>query len=193
MTVQIARHLFTTSEYEKMVSAGILTENDKVELLNGGIVEMTPIGSAHASCVKRLNHLLVQKVGSRAIVGVQDPVWLDEQSMPEPDLSLVAPRGDYYVDAHPGPDEILLLIEVADTTLEFDRSVKLPLYARAGTPEMWLVDLNAGCVEVHNMARGGSFRQMRLYNRGDMLETSVQILSSVAVVDILGPLEEDRP
>ena len=193
MTVQIERHLFTTAEYEEMVSAGILTENDKVELINGEIVEMTPIGIAHNAAVDRLNRLLNQATGTDAIVRVQSSIRLDDRSEPEPDISLLRPRDDFYGDAHPGPDDILLLIEVADTSLEFDRSVKLPLYARAGIPEVWLVDLNDERIEVHRTPEPGGYRTRDIYWRGDTLETSVQVLPPVAVVDILGPSEEDRP
>lgn len=132
-----------------MAQAGILAEDDRVELLNGEIVEMPPIGSRHAACVDRLNQQLSRSAGELAIVRVQSPIRLSAHSEPEPDLALLTPREDFYTEGHPGPEDTLLVIEVAETSAEFDRQVKLPLYAQAGIPEVWLIDLAEGHVEVH--------------------------------------------
>lgn len=117
MGVQLARRLFTVQEYYQMAQAGILTEDDRVELLDGEIVQMTPIGSRHADCIDRLTQLLVERVARRAIVRVQNPVRLGERSEPQPDLSLVKPHRNYAA-AHPGAEDVLLLLEVADTSAE---------------------------------------------------------------------------
>lgn len=138
------RHRLSVEDYHRMAEAGILGENARVELIKGEIIDMTPIGSRHAAAVKRLIQILSRAVGDTAIVSAQDPIILDAHSEPQPDLALLRPREDFYAAAHPRPDDILLVIEVADSSLPYDRDIKLPLYARAGIPEAWLVDIEAG-------------------------------------------------
>jgi Uma2 family endonuclease len=135
------RYRFTIRDYHRMGEAGILHEDSRVELVEGELVTMSPIGSVHVAAVNRLVRLFDRAVGEGAIVSVQNPVVLDDYSEPEPDIALLRPREDFYQSALPGPDDILLLIEVADTSLRYDREVKIPLYARHGIPETWLVDL----------------------------------------------------
>ena len=117
-----------------MAEAGILRHGERVELLSGVIVRMSPIGSRHAAWVDALANLLIDRIERRAMIRVQNPVRLDSNSEPEPDVTVIRRRGDFYASAHPGPDDVLLLIEVSDTTVAFDREVKLPLYAAAGNP-----------------------------------------------------------
>jgi len=169
MPVQVLRRRFTVDEYYRMAEAGILHEDDRVELIEGEIVEMAPIGSRHAACVKRLNSLLSQRVGARALVGVQDPIRLDEHSEPQPDVTILLPRPDFYASVHPGPGDILLAVEVADTSAEYDREVKVPLYARSGIRESWLVDLPAGVVEVYRDPSPQGYRQTQHLKRGDRI------------------------
>ena len=114
---------FTTADYYRMLEAGILTEDDRVELIEGEVIQMTPIGKRHAACVKRLNALLGRRFGDAVIVSVQDPIHLSEGSDPQPDLALLRPRTDFYAQSHPTPADVLLLIEVADTSVEFDREM----------------------------------------------------------------------
>jgi Uma2 family endonuclease len=159
MAVAMQKRLFTVAEYYAMLEAGILTEDDRVELIEGEIVEMAAIGSRHASCVKRLNDLLVSNLRERALVAVQDPVHLGDISEPEPDVSVLRRRDDYYSGAHPGPAEIFLLIEVADASLLFDRKVKIPLYAASGIPEAWLIDLTQAILEVYRKPEQGTYRE----------------------------------
>jgi hypothetical protein len=149
MPVQAPRRLFTVDEFHQMAEVAILGEDDRVELLSGEIVEMTPIGSRHAACVSRVNRLLGQHLGEAFIVRVQDPVRLDDYSEPQPDLVVVKARADFYRDAHPGPADVLLVIEVADTSAELDRADKVPLYSRSGIPEVWVVDLSARQIDVY--------------------------------------------
>jgi Uma2 family endonuclease len=134
---------FSVDEYHRMAEAGVLQPTERVELIEGKIVQMAAIGSRHAECVDRLNRILVQGIEDRGTVRVQNPVRLSDHSEPEPDIALVRPRPEGYADRHPGPDDALLIVEVADTTLTLDREVKMPLYARAGIPECWTVDLVA--------------------------------------------------
>ncbi len=140
MAVHAARRQWNIADYERMLEAGILGEDDRVELLCGEIVEMISIGSRHAACVKHLVFHLIEQLGSAAIVGAQDPVHLSSYSEPQPDISVCHPDPDFYAVRHPTPGDIILLIEVTDTSLLFDREEKLPLYAHAGIPEVWLVD-----------------------------------------------------
>lgn len=143
----VTRRPITVTEYHRMGEAGILGERDHVELIEGELVAMSPIGSYHAGTVTQLNQSLARAVGERALVSVRCPVRLDEFSEPEPDLALLKPRPDSYRDSHPGPADVLLLIEVADSSLNHDRVVKRALYARHAIPELWIVDLTAGEVE----------------------------------------------
>ena len=159
MTTQLQGRAFTVDEYYRMAEANILTEEDRVELIAGQIVAMSPIGSRHAACVKRLNLLLGKMVGDSMLLGVQDPIALDAYSEPESDLVLLRPRADFYAAAHPAAGDVLLVIEVADTSASYDRAVKVPLYAQAGIPEVWLIDLQAGCVEVHAHPQGHAYQQ----------------------------------
>ena len=179
MPVQVARRLFTVHEYYKMAQAGILHEDDRVELIEGEIVEMAPIGSRHAACVNRLNSTLSQSLGERAIVGVQNPIRLSEHSEPQPDLALLRAHPDFYSDAHPGPEDVLLVIEVADTTEDYDRGVKMPLYARSGILEAWLVDLAGGIIEVYRGPTPEGYQEVQRVQRGEGI--SVQAFPDVAL------------
>ena len=169
MAVQILRRRFSVEEYYLMAKAGILKEDDRVELIEGEIVEMSPIGSRHAACVRRLNQYLSQQVGSRALVSGQSPVRLGEHSEPQPDIALLRPRADFYSTAHPGSADVLLLIEVADTSVEYDREVKVSLYAQAGIGEYWLVDLAGESIEVYQSPAPEGYRQVRVVRQEDRL------------------------
>lgn len=141
------RHRVTVADFHKMGEAGIFLEDDRVEFIEGEMIDMAPIGSRHAGAVKRLTNLLASLAKDKAVISVQAPLYLGLYSEPEPDLMLLKPRDDFYSEAHLGAQDVLLLIEVCDTTARFDREVKLPLYARHGVAEVWLVDLEAGSVE----------------------------------------------
>ena len=186
MTTQPQKRSFTVSEYYRMAAANILTEEDRVELIAGQIVAMSPIGSRHAACVKRLNLLLGKIVGDSMLIGVQDPIQLDAHSAPEPDLVLLHPRADFYADAHPSATDVLLAIEVADTSADYDRKEKLPLYARAGLPELWLIDLQKNRVEVYARPQGDAYQQ-RIEVAADATLTSPTVAGlKLAGADILG-------
>ncbi len=181
------RRRFTTEEYHKMGEHGILAEDDRVELIAGEIVEMSPIGPPHAGHVARLNAVLGRLAGDRAIVWVQTPVDLDDYSEPQPDVVLLRPRADFYTTVHPCPADVLLLIEVADSSLDYDRNVKVPLYARAGVPEVWLVDLTgAGRVEVYQNPSGAGYGRLLRPSREDVVPLPGLEGVTLAVADILG-------
>lgn len=185
------RHLFSLEEFHQMGRTGIFGEDDRVELIEGEIVEMTPIGSGHAATVNRLTRLLGTQAGARAVLTVQNPLSIPGEgaavdSEPQPDLMLLAPRDDFYAAGHPTPEDVLLLIEVADTTLAFDRDVKLPVYARGGVGEVWLVNLQEGLVEVHRDPVQGSYRWTRRAFPGEDLEPEGVAGVRVAVGEVFG-------
>ena len=186
MSVQIQKHYFNVDEYYRMTQAGIFSEDDRIELIEGEVVEMSPIGSSHQGCVDQLSSVVMEKIGRAAIVRVQGPVHIDEYSEPQPDISLLKPRQDFYRRAHPTPTDVLLVIEVADTSLEYDRNVKLPLYARSGIPEAWLIILAKDSVEVHSEPKNGKYQKVQRLKRGKTLASPTIAGLKVNVDDILG-------
>ena len=169
-----------------MAEAGILSEDDRVELIEGEIVEIAPIGSRHGGHVNRLNRLFSQRAGDQAIVSVQNPVRLGEHSEPKPDLTLLKPRPDFYASSHPGPEDVLLVVEVAETSAAYDLEVKLPLYARAGIPEVWLVDLAEERVEVYRQPSPQGYQEVQRVRRGQHLSSQAFPNLELAVDDVLG-------
>ncbi len=186
MAVEVTRRLFSAAEYHRMAEAGILSEDDRVELIEGEIVQMGPIGSRHQACVNRLTRLFSRAIGDEAIVEVQGPVHLGEYSEPQPDLSLLRPRDDFYAHGHPTPADILLLVEVAETSQGYDRDMKVPLYARAGVPEVWLADLAEDAVYVYCQPQGGVYREVRQARRGESLAPRLLPHVTLEVGAILG-------
>jgi Uma2 family endonuclease len=156
----VARRLFTREEYHRMGEVGILKPSDRVELIRGEIVEMSPIGRRHYAFVNNLNHLLVQRLADRAIVAVQGPIVLAHDTEPEPDLAVIRKRVVPYKEREAFAEDALLVIEVAETSLAYDRSTKLRLYADAGIPEYWVVDCAAESVEVHRTPDAGRYRNI---------------------------------
>jgi len=149
MTTTIRTRLFTVEEFHKMGEAGILTDDDRVELIQGEIVQMTPIGPRHAACVNTLTRIFIQRVQPGVIVHIQNPISLDHHTEVYPDLALLRPRKDGYQNKIPDPADILLLVEVADTTLVKDQTEKLPHYARRDIPEVWIIDVVKQEILVH--------------------------------------------
>jgi Uma2 family endonuclease len=176
------RRRFTVHDYHRMAEAGILHEDDRVELIGGEIVEMSPIGGRHAACVREINRLLSRQVDDELRVDVQSPVRLGERGEPQPDLAVIRTRD--YGDSLPTPEDVLLLIEVADTSLVSDRDVKLPLYARSGIAEVWLVDLNEGAIERHTEPSQNGYRLVRRAMPGETLE-SAALPGLAAPVDVV--------
>lgn len=154
-----ARRLFTVEEYHRMGEVGILKAHDRVELIRGEIVEMSPIGRRHAAFVDNLTELLVTRLAGRAIVSVQNPVVVAADSEPQPDLKLLRRRPVPYKDAEATAADVLLVIEVAETSLRYDRTVKLALYAETGVPEYWLVDAGAEAIEVYRGPAADGYRE----------------------------------
>ncbi|MBE9078966.1 Uma2 family endonuclease [Romeria aff. gracilis LEGE 07310] len=169
MTVQILRKKFTVEQYHRMIESGILTERDRVELLQGEIIEMSPIGRQHAACVDRLNELFVMGLAAKAIIRVQSSIRLNDSSEPQPDLAILQRRSDFYANGHPQPKDIFALVEVSDTTVEFDRSVKVPLYAQDNIAEVWIIDLNAQLIEVCRQPQSTGYQRVQTFRRGQSL------------------------
>ena len=186
MSINPVHRRFTVDEYHKMAEAGILGEDDRVELLEGEIVQMSPIGRRHAAHVKRINRIFTRTLGDRAVVGVQDPVRLDEHSEPQPDVVLLRPRADFYEQGHPGPEDVLLLVEVAETSLDADRDYKLPLYARNGIAEVWIVDIAGGVVEVNRRPGPTGYSESVRRSRRESLTVAAFSDTSFPVDEILG-------
>jgi Uma2 family endonuclease len=161
--------LFTVSEYHAMAEAGILKEDDRVELIEGVIWRMPPIGSSHAGGVNRLNALFTSLLGRRAVVSVQNPAFLSDFSEPQPDLLILRFRDDFYAGEHPRPEDVFLLIEVADSSLDFDRRIKAGLYARHLIPEFWLRDLRNETLVVHRDPAPQGYRDVKTLRRGESL------------------------
>ena len=169
-----------------MAQAGVLKEDDRVELIEGEIVEMAPIGSRHAACVNRLTRLLSQHVGQHALLGPQNPIRLGERSEPQPDMALLRLRDDFYTAAHPGPEDIFLLIEVADTSVDYDREIKVSLYARFGIGEVWVVDLPAERIEVYRGPGPEGYRQTRIVGADEHLAPEAFPHVALSAREILG-------
>jgi Uma2 family endonuclease len=156
----LQRHRLSVDDYHRMGEAGVFAPNARVELIEGEVIDMAPIGTRHASVVKRLNAALSSAAQGRAIVAVQDPLNLSADSEPEPDLMLLRPRADFYSHAHPAPADVLLLIEVAQTSIGYDRDVKVPLYARHGVSEVWIVDPDGNAVRFFRQLGGEHYRDI---------------------------------
>src|SRR5262245_50112121 len=169
MAIEVSKRLFTVHEYHRMVDAGILSEDDRVELIRGEIIAMSPIGPRHSAAVLRATQSLVRLVGDLAIVGVQGSIRLDEYDEPQPDLYLLRPKDDFYASGHAGPADIFLVIEVADSSLEYDEGLKMRLYAETGVPEYWVADIRNDGLVAYAEPKENTYSVIRQFRRGDIL------------------------
>lgn len=176
------RYRLTIDEYHRMGGAGVLQPDARVELIQGDLIEMAPIGSQHAGAVLYLLNRFILQLAQSAIVGSQNPIVLGSDSEPQPDVLVLRPREDFYRSSHPTREDALLLVEVAETTMQYDRDVKIPLYARHGVPEVWLVDLNAAVVEVYRDPNpdSASYASIRTVRAG----TLAPLLAPIAAIDV---------
>jgi Uma2 family endonuclease len=182
----VVRRPLTVAEYHRMGEVGILTEDDRVELIEGQLIAMSPIGSGHSGTTNTLTRMLVQAIGDKGVVAVGNPVQLDDLSEPQPDFAVLKPRDDDYRRATPRPDEVLLIIEVADSSLAYDRNVKRSLYARHGIPEFWIVNLSAGEMEVCRGPQGEQYASVSRVGREAALEPQLLPGVVISVAAILG-------
>lgn len=179
-----APHRFSVADYYRL---GELLEpgGPRTELLKGEVIDMTPIGSRHAASVNRTAGVFYQLAGSRLQVSVQNPIRLDEYSEPQPDVALVRARDDNYAYAHPVPADVVLLVEVMDTSATYDRRRKLPAYAAAGIAEVWLIELNAGTIEVHLEPGDDSYARVDTFRRGEVVRSPALPDSTIAADSLL--------
>ena len=178
------RHRLTVSDFHRMGEAGIFAAGDRVELIDGEVIDMSPIGALHAAIVARLTAFLCRSVGSGVIVWCQNPIRLDEASEPEPDIALLRPRADGYMSAHPGPEDVLVVIEVADTSLAYDLGVKVPLYARHGIPEAWVIDAATRQTRVFREPSAEGYRRELLVGPEETLASAVLTEDAGAAVSV---------
>ena len=188
MAVEPRDRRFTVDEYYRMAEAGIIGRDERVELVDGRVVAMSPIGSPHAWCVNRLVGIFAPMIGSIRI-GVRNPIRLSDRCEPEPDLAVL--RLEAPQDRHPGPEDILLVVEVADTSLAYDRGTKAPLYARHGIPELRIADLGGERVEVHREPSPTGYRLMRVFGRGEAVAPAFAPDFAVDVDALLRPPPTD--
>jgi Uma2 family endonuclease len=175
----LRRHRLTAAEYRRMGEVGILRADARVELIDGEIIDMTPTGSRHAGVVRHIARLLERAIGDLAVISIQSPVALGDRSEPEPDIALLSPRVDFYKSAHPHPRDVLLIIEVADASLRYDRQVKVPLYARHGIAEVWIVDLERNVLTQYRDSEGDYYRVV-----GSIAELVAVELAALPVVTL---------
>lgn len=183
MAVDLKRHRFSLEQYERMARTGVLTENDRVELIAGEILDMVPIDPPHSIPVQRLARFFFQ-LGDRAYVRVQDEIRIPPDSQPQPDIALARPPDTRYTEQHPGPEDLFLVVEVAHATQLFDRNVKLPLYGRAGIPEVWIVDVSAAQVEIYRRPSGGAYASVEVLSRHGVLTPQAFPDLHIAVDDV---------
>ena len=181
----VPRRRFTVDEFARMGEAGIFTEDDRVELIDGEILEMTPVGPSHAWIVNRLTELFMTQLGSSAYVSIRNPIRLGRDTEPQPDL-VVARRSGAYARRHPEPGDVLLVVEAADSSLRHDRLEKIPRYGRAGVPETWLVDVAAGAVTAYTDPGPGGYAAERVLRPGDVLAATGVPALRVPVAAIFG-------
>lgn len=186
MSVQLLKRKFTVEEYNLMAEARVFKESDRLELIAGEIIEMSPVGMRHAACVRRLDTLLNQKLAGRAIVDTQNPIVLNNTSEPQPDVALLKLRADFYEAAHPRPVDCFLLVEVGDSTIDYDREVKIPLYAQSGIIEVWLIDLNGEAIEVYRQPGVNGYQYRSRFVRGQNLTVGAFANVSLTVDEVLG-------
>ena len=182
---ELPRHRWTVDEYHRMGEVGLLDPDVRVELIEGEIVEMAPIGDAHAAISNRLNRLLVVTVGERGIVAVGNPVRLSKNSEPQPDFTVLRSRGDYETRG-PRPEDVMLAVEVSDTTLRRDRRVKLALYARARIPEFWIVNLETREVEIYRSPADDTYASVERKGPGDVATVDAVPGVTIPIGQILG-------
>jgi Uma2 family endonuclease len=186
MATQLTPRRFNAAEYRQMIEAGVFGRDERLELIDGEIVQMSPIGDRHAACVRRLIALLSQLFAAQAIVDAQNPIMVDAAYVPQPDLALLRPRADYYATQTPTAADCLLVIEVADTSAEFDRLIKVPRYARGGVAELWLVDLERDVVVAYRDPAGDAYQHLQVFRPDDTITTAALHGPGVSVRAILG-------
>jgi len=187
MALPLSRHRFTADEYHKMAENGVLTEDDRVELIDGEIIDMAPIGDRHFGHVNGFTYVFSGVFRDRATLHVQNPIRLGLHKEPQPDIVLLRRREDHYRSTMPTPEDVLLLVEVADSSLDYDRNTKVPLYAEAGIVEYWLVNLVDEQIIVYRNPGPGGYGMIQVCRRGDTIHPLAFPDVAIAVSDVLHP------
>lgn len=177
---------FRVEDFRKMTQAGILPEESGWEIIDGYLIDKMTIGSKHAGTVKRLDEIIRDRIGKAVIVSIQDPIHLDDYNEPEPDVALLKRRSDFYAQSHPSPQDVLLLVEVFDSTIEYDREIKKVIYAKAGIREFWLVNLLNNTVEVYSQPKNGNYHLARILESGETVEATAVENLKMQIDEILG-------
>jgi Uma2 family endonuclease len=186
MRADVTKKLFTVDEYYRMADAGIFNEDDRVELIEGEIIEMSPIGIKHMACVDRATHLLISSLKGKALVSVQNPLRLNNYNEPQPDIVVLKPRADYYATKPHTPEDTLFVLEVSDTTLRYDMKVKLPIYAATSVSEVWIENLQEGLILVFRDPTGKHYKSQLSLKRGDTVSPLAFPDLVLKVEDLLG-------
>jgi len=184
-SASVKKHLTHLAEWKKLGEANIFPPESRLELINGEIIEMAPIGSNHSGHLNRLNHVLAQLIHNQAIISVQNPVQLGDLSEPQPDLMLLKPNADFYSIQHPSANDVLLLIEVSESSLAYDQNQKLRLYALHNIPEYWLLNVNDDCIEVYRQPHDGVYAEKTTLRSGDKITLSQLTDINIEISDIL--------
>ena len=186
MSLAVNRFPLSTEAYHRMIDAGVFAAEDRVELIEGELLEMAPIGPSHCDSVRRFTNLLLGQLQGAAIVDIKSPLHMPPDSEPEPDVMLLTPPLDRYRHRKPEPADVIVLIEVADSSLRFDREVKLPLYARHGVPGFWLVNLTAGHFETWRRPADGAYQEYAIHRPGEPISPALLPALSLDPADFLG-------
>lgn len=186
MATGLARKLWSIEEYERMIELGILGKDDHVELIRGEIVEKAPISTHHAACVMRLGEIFHGLSQRTVIISIKNPIQFLTNSVPEPDVALLKRRNDHYANQRPTANDVLLLVDVSDSTTATDRRDKIPLYAEAGIPEVWLVNVDEGVIEVFANPVGGAYMETRRASSGEELALPGELQGKISVGEGLG-------
>ena len=185
MSVQTVRLRFTVDDYYRMIDWGMIKNVERAEIIEGELIKQMPIGKRHAACVKKLAELLRDELGKSVTYSVQDPISLDEFNEPQPDVALLKRREDFYSGKPPTAEDVLLLIEVSDSTLDYDRNRKIPLYAKHEIPEVWVISLVNETIEIHSQARDYDFNIVKVLRRGETIKSEILTNLSLQVDKIL--------
>jgi Uma2 family endonuclease len=186
MVIESLRWQFTVADFTRMAEVGIFAEDDRVELIDGEVRAMDPIGPRHAALVQRLNALVGLHVADRAIVSVYDPIQLTDYTAPQPDIALLRIREDFYAQAHPLPADVFIVVEVVETSLAYHREEKVPRYAQARIPEVWLIDVERETVTHYSQPDGIRYRREQTLQRQHSLVSTALNPVQLAVDDIFG-------
>ena len=186
MQTEATRKWFTVDDYYRMGETGILGENDRTELIEGEILEMSPIGDPHMLSVNRATMIFARGIGDKAVVSVQNPAFMDRFNLPQPDVVLIRPREGFYGARKPYPEDVVLLTEISDSSLRFDRKVKVPIYARSGIREVWIVDLQTSAIHVHRDPKDRAYSSVETKSRDELVSPQAFPDFAIKVSDLLG-------